>query len=385
MDEKEYRKALGFANGNPNVVADIGNARCKLATDMPMPDRRQLDVRHFTHAIAEITQGDYEELSYRFHGRNAFHLIAHDGRYFVTGDEAFSFAPEFDPLRGRLKYQRDYYGILFVSGLLHLFGKDVPEKVNALLAHPPADLALRENLMRCVIGSWRFESNGFKQQVKVEYVNVFDEIVGGVFNATVAPDGELYEEIDMGGTTLVVDFGGGTMDFAYLVDGKIDYNRKMNSIRVGGNEAINNFKRNFDTAYHELVADYEDGLPRELIHQIFLDKDHILPLSAGETLDCKSMYEKAVNPIIHKAKAGVKDFGEGLLGVQRILMTGGFAGQVYDELCKQVFPKFHKNKAIRLAEARAYMVEANARGGLKMLQGMKVESTRRAKSLLKAR
>lgn len=377
--DKDTRKQLGFANGNTNVVCDGGNARFKLATDTPIRGRNDLHVEHFTHAIAEISAADYDELCYRHQNIQAFHFLKWNGRYFVTGEEAFSYNPTFDPLRGRQKYERDYYGILFVAGVLRLFNGAVPETFNALLAHPPADLTERERLMRCVVGNWHIEANGIKYGFKVEYVNTFDEIVGGVFNATTAPDGQLYADMDIGGKTLVFDLGGGTLDLAFLNDGGVNYSHLMDSTRIGGNGAVTNFKRLFDNTYHQLVDGYEDGLPRELVHEIFLDPSHLLMLEAGETLDCTRLYQQAINPVIRTAKDAVKTFGGNLLGVKRVLLTGGVAGLLYDEIAGQMFPKYAERKMLLLADQRRHLLEANCRGGRKMLEGLKVESVRRVK------
>jgi len=379
--DKEVRKALGFANGNVNVVCDGGNARFKLATDKD----DTLHVEHFTHALAEISMADYEELCYRHKNTDAWYFIKWNGRYFVTGDEAFNYNPTFDPLRGRQKYEKDYYGILFIAGMLRLFKGQVPEVVNALLAHPPADLQHRNSLMRSVIGTWHIECNGAKQSVKVEFVNTYDEIVGGVMNATIAPDGQLYKDLDFSGKTLVFDLGGGTLDLAYVEDGVVDYDHLMDSTRIGGNTAVNTFKRIFDHQYRELVSEYEDGLPRELIHEIFLDPEHSLILAGGEKLDCSSLYQQAIAPVIRTARDAVKQFGGNLIGVRRVLLTGGVSGLMYLEICKQVFPKFYERGAIRTAESRAKMLEANGRGGLKMLPGMKAASTKLARQLAKKR
>lgn len=370
---------LGFANGNVNVVADIGNARAKLATDIHTRMADRLNVDHFTHAIAEIARADYDELCYRFRERQAWHFIAWEGRYFIVGDDVFHYNPTFDPKRGRLKYSKDYYGILFIAGLLRLFGNGIPEKVNALLAHPPADLALRESLMRSVVGKWRFESNGVKHVVHIPYANVFDEIAGGLINATTAPDGELYSDMKMDGQTLVFDLGGGTLDLALADNGKINYSRIMDSTRSGANTAINAFKRDFDVTHSDLVSNYEDGIPRDTVHQIFLHPDHILELAAGDVLDCTRMYQRAINPVIATALDSVRKFAGNMMGIRRVLLDGGVSGLMYDEISKQVFPAFLDKGAILLADKRADMLKANARGGIKLLEGLKTETRRRAK------
>lgn len=381
MDEKERRKALGLANGNPVVIADEGNQRAKFGTDAGSRLTDKREIAHFTHAIAEITRADYNELCYRYQGGKERHFILWDNRAFVVGDEAFNYLPTFDPQRGRLKYKKDYYGIMFLAGLLRMFGDNIPEAINALLAHPPADLPHRDILKRCVVGRWNFESNSVKYSTLVEYVNVFDEIAGGLFNATIAPDGKPYEGVDMSGRTLVFDLGGGTLDLAFADNGAINYDYTMESVRIGANAAINNFKRDFDATYPELVGNYEDGLPRYMIHELFLDDKHLLQMSAGETMDCSKLYAKSIAPVIRTARDNVRSFAGDLMGVRRVLLTGGVSGLMYQEIATKIFPKFLETGSLMVADQRRDLLKANARGGVKMIAGLQAEFIKRVKAM----
>lgn len=388
IDSKEMRRVLGFANGNPNVVADIGNALVKVATDAPIiGGRNPLAFEYFTHGIVEVVEADYLTLCYYYEGKNAYHLIKWDGRFFVVGDAAYSTNPSLDPLRGRLKYTKDYYGIIFMSALLRLFNGNPPESINAFLAHPPADRDFTTELMRSVAGVWRFESNGQRFQIRVEYANAFDEIVGGVFNATFGPDGRIMNDLQIlgDGPTLVFDMGGGSLDLARLKrDGSVDYDKRMESERTGVNIAINSFKSLFDRRYKGDLGDAEDGISRDLIIEIFLDEKHTLR-TGGETLDCADIYKQAINPVIRTAKDTVNKFARGLIGYNRALLDGGGSGLLYDEICEQIFPKFAKNGVVHQADLRRDMFKANARGALKMLPGMMQESERRYAQLSKVK
>lgn len=386
MEDKELRRVLGFANGNANVIADIGNALVKMTTDKPvLAGRNPSSFVYFSHGLVEIVEADYNALCHYFDGYDAFHLIKWNKRYFVVGDEAYSVNPSIDPMRGRLKYSKDYYGIIFMSGLIRLFNGEPPEVINAFLAHPPADREFATELMRSVVGGWHFESNGRKFELRVDYVNVFDEIVGGVFNATFGVDGRIMNDLQIlgDGPTLVFDMGGGSLDLARLNrDGSVDYNKKMDSERTGVNVAINNFKSLFDRRYKQDLTDAEDGISRELIVDIFLDDKHILR-TGGETLDCADLYRQATNPVLKSAKDYVSKFARGLIGYNRALLDGGGSGLLYDEICEQIFPKFAKNNVVHSADLRRDMFKANARGALKMLPGMMQESERRYTQLVK--
>lgn len=384
MDEKELRKLLGFANGNATVVGDIGNELVKMGTDAPIiGGKNPLNLVYFPHAVVEINEARYARLLHYFKDKDAFHLIKWDSRYFVVGEQAYSVDPGFEPLRGRAKYVKDYYGVLFISGLLRLFNGDIPDTINAFLAHPPADLDHTHALMKAVSGTWQFESNGKRYKVRVEYTNVFDEIIGGVMNATLGVDGKPVNEISIlgNGPTLVFDLGGGSLDLARLNrDGSVDYNKEMISERIGVGRAIAEAKALFDKRYSDDLGDAEDGIGRQQVIEFFLDPKHEMR-AFNETFDCSDIYELAAAPIIRQAKDTVSKFARGLVGFNLILLTGGGSGLYHDEICEQIFPRHTKNQAICRTDYRKDMFKANAKGGLKMLDGLKQESRKAAKRL----
>lgn len=384
MEDKELKRVLGFANDNPNIVGDIGNELVKMGTDKPIAGgNNPLGLVYFNHAVAEINEARYLDLCHYYKGKDAFHLIKWDSRYFVVGEQAYSVNSGFEPIRGRAKYRKEYYGILFLSGLLRLYSGKLPEAVNAFLAHPPADLDYSESLMRSVAGTWVFESNGKKHRVKVEYVNVYDEIVGGIMNMTLGVDGGVMKEVQIlgGGPTLVFDMGGGSLDLARLrKDGSVDYDKEMISERIGVASAIAEFKSLFDRKYSDDLSDAEDGISRQDIIEIFLDDDHSYR-SFGQPIGCLDMFQMASAPIIRQAKDTVAQFARGLMGYNAILLTGGGSGLFYKEICEQVFPRHSKNGVVYCTDLRKDMLKANAKGGLKMLEGLKQESRKLARSL----
>lgn len=392
LNEKELTRLLGFANGYPNVLGDIGNALCKLGTDKPVVrGNNPMAEVYFPHAIAELTEAQYNRLLHYQRGKRAFHLfrwMLKDGdRFFVTGEEAYSVNPGFEPLRGRAKYSKDNYGVLFMTGVVRLFDGNPLEVINAFVAHPPADLDYVPELLQSVVGKWRFECNGEKHVVKVAYANAFDEIVGGVWNATVGVDGRLIDDMQIigDGPTLAFDMGGGSIDLARLnKDGSIDYNTEMVSVRTGVNTAIDNFKGLFEQEYRELLDDSEDGISRSEIIDIFLDPDHSIR-SVGETLDCTELYNLAVAPVIRQSVAAVRSFTRGKARYNRVLLTGGGCGLTFDKLAEVVFPKFSENNVIHLADHKRELFKANGRGAKKMLPGLISESEKMVTRMRKGR
>lgn len=384
--QKELLRILGFANGYANVVADIGNARGKLITDRPvMRGNNPLNFVDFTHAVVETNYARWSEmLSYRS-GKSAYDLIGTKGRYYVVGDYAHSLDPDFDPLVGRAKYTRDYYGILFLSGLCQLFQGNPPENVNVYLAHPPRDREYKTELMKAVVGKWDFYCGSEHHRINVAYVNTFEEVVGGVMNFTLGVDGEKIEGVEIigDGPTLVFDLGGGSLDMVRLKkDGSIDYEYGLVSHPLGVNKAVTSFKQLFDQKYRDYLDDAENGFPRDLILDIFMDPKHQYR-AMGETFDCKTMYETAIAPIIRQSRDHVRAFTHGRLSFNRVLLDGGGTALMYDDIVEKVFPEYFKNKVVHNADSRKDLFKANAKGALKMIPSMQQVSVDRARRYAK--
>lgn len=389
MSEKEERRLLGFANGNPNIVADIGNELCKFTTDTPKSKGNAFEFAFFQHAVVEIDEAQYSRfMHYRKH-ESVHHLLKvwdKDGnywRFFVVGREAYSIDPGIDPLRGRAKYTAFYYGVMFLRGVLELYAGEPPEAINAFLAHPPGDVEHIDALLRAVLGRWKFESGGQSYVLKVEYANAFDEIIGGVMNTTLGIDGEEINgvEINGDGPTLVFDLGGGTLDLAELHrDGSVNYDKPMVSVRIGVGKAIESAKSIIDQRFKADLGDAEDGISRQDVINMFLDANHELFLF--ETRDCTDIYNSVARQIVAQAQREVTLFTGGVGKYKRILITGGGAGLFFDEIVSAIFPRHFnpgKGKPTRVhqTDARRDMLKANARGAKKMLAGLKQRSLER--------
>lgn len=384
--QKELLRILGFANGYANAIADIGNARGKLITDQPVyKGNNPHGFTDYTHALVETNEARwYDLLSYR-DGKAAYDLIATKGRYYVVGDYAHSLDPDFDPLVGRAKYTRDYYGILFLSGLCQLFQGNPPANINAYLAHPPRDREYKTELMKAVVGKWNFMCGERSLNINVPYANTFEEVIGGVMNFTLGVDGEKMESVEIigDGPTLVFDLGGGSLDMVRLKkDGTIDYEYGMVSHPLGVNKAVTAFKQLFDQKYRDYLDDAENGFPRDLILDIFMDPKHQYR-AIGQTFDCSQMYATAIAPIIRQARDHVRAFTRGRFAYNRILLDGGGVALMYDDIVEKVFPEYFKNKAVHLADNKKELFKANARGALKMIPSLKQAGVDRARKYAK--
>lgn len=364
---------LGFANGNMNVAADVGNFGVKLAIDNPDGRGKGKIVQMF-HALHETDETTYMHLSESYADQGAHQFLKWNGRFFILGEAALSAGSDVKPLQGRSKYQRGYYPILFMSAFLNLMrrAENVPDRINIFAGYPPGDREQKENLQKALLGNWSFDNLGKKINIRVDYVSVYDEIVGGAMNVALASDGTpiVGHPLTTDGPTIAVDIGGGTTDFLRLGrNGMPDYSR-ITSRRIGINDAVQTFKRLFDRKHKKHLEDALNGLPLERVYECFFDPLHRVRIVGSEYLDCKDIYEQSINPLLNAIRDGYTDFSQGSINFNYALLTGGGSGSLEHELRERIFPRFDKANAIFLAEDKREIVYANVRGARKMIRPM---------------
>jgi hypothetical protein len=364
--------STGFANGNLTVAADVGNFGVKLAVDNP-DGRGKGKIAQMLHALHETDETTYAHLSESYSDLGTHQFIRWNNRFFILGEAAFSAASDIKPLQGRSKYQKSYFGVLFMSGLLQLMrNSGVPERINVFAGYPPGDREQKDNLQKALLGRWSLDSLGKKTTVFVDYAIGYDEIVGGAMNVALASDGTriVGHPLTTDGPTIAVDIGGGTTDFLRLGrNGMPDYS-KISSRRVGINDAVATFKLIFDRKHREHLQDALNGLPIERIYECFFDPKHRVRLMGDEYIDCKDIYNQSVNKILNTIRDAFADFSQGSVNYNYVLLTGGGCGLLERELREQIFPRFDKAKAIFLAEEKTEMFYANVRGARKMIRPM---------------
>lgn len=384
--EKQYTQALGFGNGVATIVTDGGNSFWK----MVYWDTGIKYETVFDHAIAEIDKSEYDRKMYYIGDKFAPHLLrvsfAGEDRYFIVGEEAYSVKPNFEPERGRSKYKRDYYGVMFLSGVLRLTRGNVPEKVNAFLAHPPGDVEFRMELMKSVAGKWKFECSGVVYDMRVEYTSVADEFTGGVMDMTLGTDGSKVKDRDIEtilnprNRILIADMGGGSFDLAQMWRGAIDYTAPITSVRIGLQQAIDAAKREIDRLHRKDLLDAESGYRRDDVLRMFMDEKHRYQIY-GEEKDGTEIYKTAVAPVVRQASNSSRQYAGGLVGFAYVLLTGGGSGALWQEIGEYVFPEHNSRKGLRMVTTPAAIHKANAHGLAKMLPGMIAVSFAAAKKL----
>ncbi len=362
----------GFANGNLTIAADVGNFGVKLAVDNP-DGRGKGKIAQMLHALHETDETTYAHLSESYSDQGTHQFIRWNNRFFILGEAAFSAASDIKPLQGRSKYQKAYFGILFMSGLLQLMrNAGVPERINVFAGYPPGDRDQKDLLQKSLLGRWSLDSLGTKTTVFVDYAIGYDEIVGGAMNVALASDGTriVGHPLTTDGPTIAVDIGGGTTDFLRLGrNGMPDYT-KIASRRVGINDAVATFKLIFDRKHKAHLEDALNGLPIERIYECFFDPEHRVRILGNEYVDCKDIYKQAVNKVLNAIRDAFADFSQGSVNYNYVLLTGGGCGLLESELREQIFPRYNKANAIFLAEDKREILYANVRGARKMIRPM---------------
>lgn len=364
---------MGFANGNMNVAADVGNFGVKLAVENPDGRGKGKLVQMF-HALYETDETTYANLSESYSEQGTHQFLKWNKRCFILGEAALSAGTDVKPLQGRSKYQKSYYSILFMSAFMNLMRRNdaIPERINVFAGYPPGDRAQKENLQNALLGNWSFDSLGTKIHIRVDHVSVFDEIVGGAMNVALASDGTriVGHPLTTDGPTIAVDIGGGTTDFLRLErNGMPDYT-KIASRRVGINDAVSTFKLLFDRKHNDVLDDAINGLSLERIYECFFDPQHRVRLVGNEYIDCKDIYRQSINRVLNAVRDAFADFSQGAINYNYVLLTGGGCGLLETELRTQIFPRFDKANAIFLSETKQEILYANVRGARKMIRPM---------------
>ena len=378
---------LGFANGYPTVVIDLGNALVKIGAPM---SNGQYEYGTTKHACVEIDEARYARLVHEYGDRKGhYEYIKWNGRFFVVGEAALS-EGDVKPVQGRNKYSRDYYGIIFISTLLKIYHGKVPEKINAFLGYPPSDFDFINDLMKSVIGNWNFDNLGRKITLRVEHASVFDEIVGGVHNVILDEDGNRVRLdkntkgpalIAKDGPSIVCDLGGRTFDIVRLTKtGEPDY-RVIASRGIGVNDAVEQFKRVFEMRHKDVLRDAENGLPLERIYECFADPQKRVRVAGSKYVECMDIYTQSTTRLVNEVKDAYRDMSRGSISHNYALLTGGGTGSLYEELSKSVFYQFYDAGALFLAADRPIIHQANVRGAVKMIPALIEASKRRVRML----
>lgn len=370
-----------FSNKCDTVVFDGGNSYLKVISI------GLNEGYHVQHALTLISPMEYERAKARYKANTStFNFFKWRGQCYAFGKAAYSYSiVEAERKTGRAKFTRDYYGLLLVGCLLHLYNGAIPEYINVFGAHPPLDDGMKVPLYKSVKGKWKIETFNGTVSFEVLTVDSDDEITGGALHVRLNDNGhkdtKSLERFSAKGNTLVFDLGGGTADIALLDENFIPIDGTHKSVRIGINECITEFKQLFDDTYYHLMPNSADGLPIERVYDIFLDKDKTLRTWAKEPLNCTDLFVQATNPTLSRLYSAVNNLsGDIILRASKSLISGGAGGLLFVELSEVLFSDFADRGNLFLAEShRREAIFANPRGLAKEVKAIQAEERRQDK------
>lgn len=333
------------------LILDTGNSviKAKIA-------RRERGEIAFPHALKPLSEAEYKSILSRS-GKQAVlqDYVRVNGQPFVVGESAERHGLH-SQRTGSSRYTKDYYGIFAASVLGRLYEKGMD--VSIFGSHPPGDAIYREDLMKSVVGDWEVEVGGSERRFRVNYVNTFDEPVGGLMNVLLTEDGQHYQHTELnGGRSLVIDIGGFTTDWiAVNPGGEVDYGLAR-SVPLGIQNVVADFEASFRANNPQAVKD-TPVLPPERIRRAIVTG---VFEGAGRRYSCEKEVKEATNMVLSRIADTYQRIAGGALSWDAIVLTGGGSGLLY----KRLLPILNHERVI-LADDLDSIHLANVRGGLKL-------------------
>ncbi len=333
------------------MVIDTGNSiiKAKIA-------RRERNEIAFSHALRQLSESEYEKILSRIQiNRNSQDYFRVNGTPYVVGECAERHGL-ITQRTGTARYTKDYCGVLAAISLSKLYERG--REVAVFASYPPGDVKYREDLMKSVIGEWEIESGQSKANFRVNYVNTFDEPVGGLMNVLLTEDGQHYQYPQIGdGRSLVIDIGGFTTDFlAVNRGGEVDY-ALARSVPLGIQSVINNFEESFRANNLEIVKD-TPVLPPERV-RIAVSSGTFT--GGGKEYPCQEEVNEATSVFLNRFADTYQRLAGGALSWDNIILTGGGSALLHHKLIPIL-----KHNNIILADSKDSLHLANVRGGLKL-------------------
>lgn len=357
---------------------EVGNSMVKYSsTAWKIVRRPEL----FPHALKIITASDYRARAARHSEAPKWHLmkVTRKGKergefHFLLGEEALKSPGGTQQRVDLARYSWDYLGVLTMNALARARNGSVPQSVIVQASHPPSAHRYLSALQSSINGTWEFEIPGIgKIATRVALTIPVDEIVGGVMNIELNPQGLAYD-IDIpilgGGPTAVLDIGGGTVDQVALdVSGTPDV-ENASSRPIGGNQAVENFRQAFAAKYPEIMQGMGlSDLPYQAAYKVLQDPEKVY-VRAGKRFDCRDIFEEAFAPLVSNVREYVRTYTNDFSGFENALITGGVASMILPELRAEVFGAFDDRKIFLVERDPNLMVTGNASGSLRMARGI---------------
>lgn len=329
------------------MVLDAGNSIIKAK----MNDKEVT----FPHALRRLTESEYQQVIERAGPSGPpIDYMRVNGDYYVLGESAERHGTV-TRRTGAARYTRDYYGVFVAATLGRLM--DYGVNVSVFGSHPPGDVIYRDNLMESAAGDWNLEIGGKERRFRVNYVNTFEEPVGGLMNLLLSEDGQHFRRSDLDGRSLVIDIGGHTTDWlAVGRGGSVDYSLSE-STPMGILEVFRDFERSFRSNHRELVR----GLTKLPLERVRHAVASGMFRGGGQEIDCSNEVNEAASTLLNRIADTYQNLAGGPLPWDSIILTGGGSAILYDRLLPIL-----GHKSVILADEPESIHLANVRGGQKL-------------------
>lgn len=329
------------------VVLDAGNSIIKAK----MGDKEL----SFPHALRRLTESEYKQVIDRSgpNGPPPDYIRVND-EYYVIGESAERHGT-LTRRTGAARYTRDYYGVFVAATLARITEWGV--NVSVFGSHPPGDVIYRDNLMESAASDWNVESGGKERNFRVNYVNTFEEPVGGLMNLLLTEDGRAFQRTDLSGRSLVIDIGGHTTDWlAVNPGGQVDYSLSE-STPMGILEVFRDFERSFRANHRDFVRGLTKLPPERIRHAVSTG----IFLGGGQEFPAQDEVQEATSTLLNRISDTYQNLAGGPLPWDSIVLTGGGSAILYDRLLPIL-----NHKSVILSDEPDAIHLANVRGGLKL-------------------
>lgn len=345
-------------NDKLKIIGDLGNSLIKMIFVFPDGSREELV---FPHAVVPISQENFQNIKDKF-GASEFGEPSYfelDGQPYVVGELAEQYGMV-DRRSSNVKYTRDYYGVLFVEGLMRV----IPEghdNIEAFVCHPALDQGYRKNQMKALKGEFKVSTSG-KNNVKyhVRYINTYLEPVGGLMNIVLDDTGRVDNSVEDDGRVLIFDVGGritNVVPFNNLT-GEIEYDNAR-SAPVGILNVLEDLEQGLRTRYEDRFSKTRI-IPMDRLRNALRTGYY---RGGGDQIPCEDEIDRAMNILLSRLHSIYFEHAGGPQVYDSIYITGGGGGAA-ERVMRE---KFLDHKRVFLAETPDEMHMANVRGGDKLL------------------
>lgn len=314
-------------------------------------------VEHFfPHAVHALRMSEYEAIVTRAGKNLSDDYILVNGEPFVVGESA----EHHDVINRRVgpeRYTADYYGIFVASMLYRVYKASC--SIALFASHPTGDVGYREDLWRASFRDWHVCHGEDEERIySVEYLNTWEEALGGIYNVILGDSGTRYANSDLNeGRALVVDVGGGTTDLQSITDGQVSFD-VTHSIDIGIQKVEADFEQELRAKNQKLFKNVRH-IDRTMLRKAMATGKYT---GGGEPIPCTMEIRHAVNQLLNQLKDAYTTLAKGPSAWDHIVLTGGGSAMLYDHLLKLL-----EHKSVILAEENTdEMHLANVRGGMKL-------------------